>query len=225
MKLEWFKRPPIFRNRMLCMILGVTVQGLGLSFLRQLDFGTDPCSALTMGVVARTGLMFGTAQVLCHLVTFAFVLRFDTSKIGFGTIGNMVCLGYISDFFTWIEGKVLPAGFFEPLLTRSLLLVPSLIVFLIGCSAYISADLGASPYDALPFIIHRGLENKGKKPSFKAIRVAWDMGFCIGAWILIGYFGGGLGIVTFLVAFFMGPLIAWMRTKIEPFCTPKNITT
>jgi len=191
------------------MIVGVLLQGLGLSLLINLELGTDPCSCLTQGVTNYLPLSFGTCQLLCHLVTFAFVIRFDLSQIGFGTIGNMVCLGYISDFFRWIWSMVLPADFFEQKLICYVLLVPVLAVFCIGAATYMSAGLGSSPYDALPFII----SEHNKKISFKLIRMLWDIAFMVGGLIL----GGDVGIVTVAVAFFLGPIISWIQKKVEVF--------
>ena len=148
-----FARPPKFRNRMIMMLCGVTAQGMGLSLLRSINLGTDPCSCLTQGVTNFIPLSFGTCQLLCHLVTFLFVIRYDLSMIGFGTIGNMCFLGYISDFFRWLWSLLLPAGFFAVTANRYILLLPSLAIFLLGAAAYMCAGLGSSPYDALPFII------------------------------------------------------------------------
>lgn len=87
------------------------LQGFGLSLLIRLNLGTDPCSCLTQGVIRYVPISFGTAQLLCHLVTFLFVIRFDMSLIGFGTIGNMVFLGYIADFWGWVWNKAVPEDF------------------------------------------------------------------------------------------------------------------
>lgn len=206
MKLTCFARPPKFWTRLVMMIIGVTVQGFGLSLLIRLALGTDPCSCLTQGVINYVPISFGTAQLLCHLVTFILVLRFDMSYIGFGTIGNMVCLGYISDFFGWIWDTVLPQGFFAPMPVRWGLLVPVLIVFILGASTYMTAGLGSSPYDAMPFII----SHKCKKLSFKVIRMIWDIGFMAAGFVL----GGDVGIVTLGVAFFLGPVITFMQKKL-----------
>ena len=206
MKLTWFARPPKFWTRLVMMMIGVAVQGLGLSLLIRLALGTDPCSCLTQGVINYVPISFGTAQLLCHLVTFIFVLRFDMSYIGFGTIGNMVCLGYISDFFGWIWDTVLPQDFFAPTPVRWGLLVPVLIVFILGASTYMTAGLGSSPYDAMPFII----SHKCKKLSFKVIRMIWDISFMAAGFLL----GGDVGIVTLGVAFFLGPVITFMQKKL-----------
>ncbi len=206
MKMTCFARPPKFWTRLAMMITGVTVQGFGLSLLIRLALGTDPCSCLTQGVINYLPISFGTAQLLCHLVTFVFVLRFDMSYIGFGTIGNMVFLGYISDFFGWIWDSVLPQGVFASQPVRWGLLVPVLIVFILGASTYMTAGLGSSPYDAMPFII----SHKCKKIPFKAIRMIWDISFMAAGFAL----GGDVGIVTLGVAFFLGPVISFMQKKL-----------
>lgn len=207
--MKCFARPPKFRNRMIMMVCGVLAQGMGLSLLRAINLGTDPCSCLTQGVTNFVPLSFGTCQLLCHLVTFVFVIRYDLGMIGFGTVGNMFFLGYISDFFKWIWSLILPAGFFEVITNRYLLLIPSLAVFLLGAAAYMCAGLGSSPYDALPFIISGHV----KKLSFKAVRMIWDISFMAAGFIL----GGDVGIVTVLVAFFLGPIITWVQKKLEFF--------
>ncbi|MDE7321386.1 MAG: hypothetical protein K2N73_01410 [Lachnospiraceae bacterium] len=204
-----FARPPKFKNRMIMMLCGVLSQGMGLSLLRSVNLGTDPCSCLTQGVTNFVPLSFGTCQLLCHLVTFMFVIRFDVGMIGFGTVGNMCFLGYISDFFKWIWTLVLPAGFFEAAMNRYLLLIPSLAVFLLGAAAYMCAGLGSSPYDALPFIISGHV----KRISFKVVRMIWDISFMAAGFLL----GGDVGIVTVLVAFFLGPIITWVQKKLEVF--------
>ena len=127
--------------------------------------------------------------------------------IGFGTIGNMCFLGYISDFFRWIWSLLLPAGFFGVLVNRYMLLIPSLAIFLLGAAAYMCAGLGSSPYDALPFIISSHV----KKVSFKVVRMIWDISFMAAGFLL----GGDVGIVTILVAFFLGPIITWVQRKLE----------
>ena len=202
-----FVRPPKFKNRMIMMLCGIMAQGLGLSLLRAVNLGTDPCSCLTQGVTNFVPLSFGTCQLLCHLVTFVFVLRYDLSMIGFGTIGNMCFLGYISDFFQWFWSLLLPAGFFEVVLNRYILLLPSLAVFLLGAAAYMCAGLGSSPYDALPFIISGHV----RRFPFKIVRMLWDISFMAAGFVL----GGDVGIVTILVAFFLGPIITGVQKKLE----------
>ena len=209
MKIACFARPPKFWTRMVMMLIGVLVQGFGLSLLIQIDLGTDPWTCFVMGISNRIPLTYGTWQLICAAVLFVFVVIFDLGKIGFGTIGNMVCVGYIADFFGFIWSKVFPAGFFDSPLVCWLLLLPVLAVFISGASAYLCADLGGSPYDVLPFIISARLP----RVPFKVIRIAWDTAF-----LVLGFaIGGTVGIVTILIAFFLGPAISWFKARLAVF--------
>lgn len=209
MEKKCFARPPKFRNRLVMMLLGVIVQGFGLSLLIRLNLGTDPCTSLTQGVVNHVPISFGTAQLLCQLLLFLIVIRFDLGKIGFGTIGNMVFMGYIADFFGWMWDSVLPAGFFEGMPVRIGLLIPTLAVFISGAATYMAAGLGTSPYDGVPFIIADHVH----RLSFRGVRMLWDMGVMAAGLVL----GGDVGAVTVVAAFFIGPVIAWVGKKLERF--------
>lgn len=205
--LGWFSRPPKLKKRMLFMMAGVTMMGFGLALLRNINLGTDSCSCFAQGLTNYLPFSFGTCLVMFHIVTLCFVLKFGISMIGFGTLGNMLLLGYISDFFVWLFSAVLPEGFFDSTVIRYALLVPTLIVFMIGVATYVSSGLGASPFDALPFII----ADRVKKIPFKIVRILWDVFFMITGAIL----GGNLGIVTILSAFCLGPVIALVQKKLE----------
>lgn len=202
-----FARPPHFAKRLILMAFGVVIQGFGLSVLRAIQLGVDPCSCLTQGVARYLPWSFGTCQLLCHLVSFAFVIRYDRSYIGFGTVGNMCFLGYISDFFAWLLRHALPEGFLTVPALRYALLLPGLVAFLFGAAAYMCSGLGSSPYDALPFIISSHV----KRLSFKAVRMLWDISFMVVGFVL----GGTVGIVTVATAFFCGPIVQWVQRKLE----------
>ena len=211
-----FAVPDKFGTRMIMMILGIIVQAFGLSLLIRLELGTDPCTCLTLGVMKYIPIQVGTAQLICHLINFAIVLKFDWSMIGFGTIGNMVCLGYINQFFGYIWDTFLPADFFMSNAVRYGLLIPVLAVFILGAAAYMTAGLGTSPYDAVPFIIA-----DRKKLCFKAVRMIWDISYMTGGILLAAFskdgfiFGETVGIVTLVIAFGLGPVISWMQKKMS----------
>lgn len=209
-----FAHPEKFGIRFFLMLLGIIIQGLGLSFLIRINLGTDPCSVFTIGINHYIPISFGTCQVLCHLINFLIVVRFDRSRISFGTIGNMCCLGYVVDFFSWIWNGVFAEGFFDSLTIRYLFLVPALFVFIVGAALYMSADLGLSPYDGVPFIISEHCH----RFSFQVVRMSWDI-----AYMTVGFLlGGPVGIVTVGVAFFLGPVIGVMKQKIEKILEGKE---
>ena len=207
MKKKWFERPPHFKKRLMMMLVGVFFQGFGLSLLRQFDFGTDPCALFAAGMANYLPFSFGTCQLLENLVMMVFVLGLDASYVGFGTLGNMIVVGYTSDFFSWIWKIALPAGFLSQKTVEWILILPVLALFILAASVYMSAGLGSAPYDSLPFI----LSERQKKVSFRTLRMCWDIGFTVGGVLM----GAHLGLVTVIMAFFLGPVIGAVRAKIE----------
>lgn len=195
------------KKRILAVLMAVLFMGLSLSFLIRLNFGTDPCSAMNLGISRKLGLSFGTWQVLFNAVLFLFVISFDRSQIGWGTLANMLLVGYFADFFKWLFDLILPEAGFTSLGVRIAVLIPSLIVFIISVSIYMAVDLGSAPYDATVFI----LASKFKKIPFRVIRMCWDISACIIGFLM----GSTIGVVTVITAFLLGPVISWIKERIN----------
>lgn len=58
-----FRRPRMGR-RLLALAISLTAMGVCIAVFNTVGFGTDPCSTFTLGVSARTGVTFGTCQLL-----------------------------------------------------------------------------------------------------------------------------------------------------------------
>lgn len=191
---------PNFKKRLIVMNIGVFLMGFFLSFLIKVDLGTDPCTFMNWTVSERLGILFGTWQLILNAVLFIFVILFGRNQIGAGTIANMVFIGYIANFFKWLWEKIIPEHYFTDMPSRAVIFVLSLLCFIISVSFYINANMGVSPYDAMPQIIS---EKVIKKVPFAVIRIAYD--FLV---IVVGVALGGkpnIGIV--LMALFLGPVI------------------
>ena len=90
-----------------------------------------------------------------------------------------------------------------------LFFVPVLIIFIGGAAAYMTADLGMSPYDGLPFII----SEKNPKIPFKAIRIGWD-----GMYLIIGLLlGQPITIVSVCIVLFLGPVISFVQKRLAKY--------
>lgn len=195
------------KKRIFSVITAVIFMGLALSFLIRLNFGTDPCSAMNLGISRHLHLSFGTWQVIFNLILFVLVILFDRSQLGWGTLANMLLVGYSADFFKWLFDLILPDNAFASLGIRIVVLIPSLIIFILSAAVYMAVDLGSAPYDAIVFIIASKLE----KVPFRIIRILWDMTACIIGFLL----GSTIGVVTVVIAFLLGPVIAWVKEKIN----------
>ena len=100
---------PRMGRRLAALTLSLVVIGACVAVFKTVGFGTDPCSTFTLGVSAHTGVSFGTCQLLFNLLMFIPVFRYDVSRIGIGTIGNMVGIGYIADLCMELMRPLIPA--------------------------------------------------------------------------------------------------------------------
>ena len=200
---KWFKdylTQKDFKKRLIIMNIGVFFMGFFLSFLIKVNLGTDPCTFMNLTISRFLGISFGNWQLLLNSVLFIIVILFGRKFIGFGTIANMVFIGYIADFFCWLWEKTIPEHYFTDMPSRAVIFALALFLFIISVSFYINANMGVSPYDAMPQILS---ERVLKKVPFAVIRIAYD--FLV---IILGVLFGGIpniGIV--LMALFLGPII------------------
>lgn len=211
MKKYWTKE---MVKRVVLMLIGVFFMGVGVHFLNRTNLGPDPFSALNYGLSAKAGLSFGTFQLLFNAVLFLIVLCKDRKLFGLGTIGNMVIVGYSADFTGWVVDKL---GFFpsaEELTTGMKLgiMVPTLVLFLFAAALYMNCGLGTSPYDALPLLLHKGMEKAAKKEiPYKFVRMLYDGIATVAAWLV----GGTVGIVTVLMVFTLGPCVDFVSGLVK----------
>lgn len=197
---------PRMKRRLAVLTASLIVMGICVAVFKTVGFGTDPCSTFTLGVSARTGISFGTCQLAFNLLMFLPVIRFDLSRIGIGTIANMVGVGYVADFCMWIIGmRTPPAGF--SMTARILMFAVSMAAFLVAASFYMVADLGVAPYDAIPQLIaaHTG------RLSAQAIRMLWDVSILSLGFLL----GSTVGLTTLITGFCLGPAISFVSDRIK----------
>lgn len=169
---------PQFKKRLVTMLLGIFFMGFFLSFLQLCGWGTDPFSFQNYNIAYRLHWTFGTFQLILNLVMLVVMFILDCKLIGFGTIANMVFIGYIADFFRdFAIPRVLPKVVeitqpgTECLWGKIAIFAVTLLCFIIAASVYMNADLGLSPYDGLSFI----LSHKLKKVPFTVTRIVYDM--------------------------------------------------
>jgi len=195
------KKP--FAKRMILMLIGVLIMGICVAVLNMTNLGVDPFAAVSYGLSDITGISFGTIELIFNGILLIIVLLFDFSRLGFGTIGNMVLVGYTADFTTYIMGRMGIAQIDNRIINVVVMLI-ALTVFIFAVALYINAGLGASAYDALPYIIHDGICKKtSKNVRFKFVRIAFDAFFTIVAFLI----RGAAGVITVLMVVALGPVI------------------
>lgn len=190
--------------RLIIMLFAVIMMGFSLSLLVMTKFGTDPCSSMNYGISRLLHLSFGNYQVIFNLVLLVLMILFYRSVIGFGTLGNMILVGYSTDFFTYVWHHFCHIPTSLSFQTRVILLFPALAVFVIAAACYMNSGHGMAPYDAIPFILDEIIMKKnGGKSHFKIIRYTQDF-ICT----VIGFLTGGeCGAITVLMVLTLAPAV------------------
>ena len=182
------------------MLVGVLLIGISISFLRIASLGTDPYSTFNLGLGFLLGIQFGTVSLIMNILLLLFIWFFARKNLGWGTLFNMVFVGYISDIFASIFTKTF--GNIENFWIRFLFTFIGIIVLSIGAALYMAPQLGVSPYDALPLIL---IEKISPNMSFRLSRVLLDILFTS-----MGLFlGATVGISTIITSLFMGPIMQY----------------
>lgn len=200
-----FTRPRTGR-RLVVLTISLIVIGICVAVFKTVGFGTDPCSTFTLGVSSRTGISFGTCQLVFNLLMFLPVIRYDLSRIGVGTVANMVGVGYVADFCMWIIRLYTPSEGFS-MTARILMFAVSMAAFLIAAAFYMVVDLGVAPYDAIPQLISAHTS----RLSARAIRMLWNISILSLGFLL----GSTVGLTTLITGFCLGPAIAFVSGHVK----------
>lgn len=200
-----FTRPRMGR-RLAVLTVSLIVIGVCVAVFKTVGFGTDPCSTFTLGVSARTGISFGTCQLAFNLLMFLPVIRLDLSRIGVGTVANMVGVGYMADFTMWLMSPHIPPEGLS-MTVRIVLFAVSMAAFLIAAAFYMVVDLGVAPYDAIPQLIAA----RTNRLSARAIRMLWDISILSLGFLL----GSTVGLTTLITGFCLGPAIAFVSDHVK----------
>ena len=128
--------------------------------------------------------------------------------IGFGTLANMILIGYIVDFCRWVWKNI---GFTQILnegnfALRVGIFALTLFCFVVVAAVYINAQMGVAPYDAIPNILSGWVP----KMPFALLRIIFDMSAVV-IGVIAGKLSGGIQgsiIGSILMSLLLGPIIS-----------------
>ena len=202
-------------KRVLMMIFGNVVLGIGAGMLRAADYGVDPYQCFVLGVDKLLSLGYGTTFVIVNALFIVLMFFFARKMLNLGTLVNMFLLGYIIEFSHEALFVLVPS---PTVIVRILYFVASILLITLASAFIYTADLGVSTYD---WIALRSAEVQ-KKVSFKWCRVATDL-VCVVVGLIFAVIPG---IGTIITAFCLGPLVSFFRTTLsEPFLKGRAETT
>ena len=187
-------------RRIVGMVVGIVIIGLGIALFKQSHLGNDSISALNMRLAELLGISLGRMNIITNIVLFALELWLGRQYIGLGTFVNGLGIGYlVTAFYEPLAAFFGPAASLPVQLLWVALAVP---VTALGASLYQTADLGIAPYDYLSL----GLRDYTPVPYF-GCRVFTDALCALLCWLL----GGLVGIGTLICAFCLGPFIQFFN--------------
>ena len=198
-------------KRIVISFFSIIIMGFGISLFSVSGFGVDPFTSMNMNVASTLNLSFGTYQMIVNGIILLYVILVaHRGLVGIGTVFNMIGCGYTCEFFQNIFQPFVQQN--NTLALRIPLLVIGLVTLCFACSLFFTANVGVGPYDAIGFMLSRGI-----KLSHKWIRVITDVtviliGLAISGGLAAVFSGNianirNIGIGTIITAFCMGPLV------------------
>ena len=187
-------------RRIIGMLVGIVIIGLGIALFKQSHLGNDSISALNMRLAELLGISLGRMNIITNILLFALEVWLGRQYIGLGTFVNGLGIGYlVTAFYEPIAAFFGPAASLPVQLLWVALAVP---VTALGASLYQTADLGVAPYDAW------SLEIRDHTPfPYFGCRIFTDALCALICWLL----GGLIGLGTLVCAFCLGPFIQFFN--------------
>lgn len=191
-------------RRVIGMILGNLILGLGTAIFKHSLTGTDSFTALNLIISERIGWQFAVWQMTLNIIYLIIEFIFGRKYIGWGTLVNGLLLAYFVTFFY----NIIQSNFNEPSSfgVQMVWMVIGLVVTGYGCALYQASDAGLAPFDFLPI----GLSQATHLPFFTC-RIFLDGLNALLAFLL----GGVVGLGTLLCAFLLGPMISFFNRNIN----------
>lgn len=176
-------------GRLLLLVTGCVVLGIGVGLLLTADLGSDGYSTLVNGISRSTGLSF----LICNAaVSLAFLALAAVRGLlpDVGTVVQIAVVGFTVSLV--LDVLEIP----DPLAARSAYLVVAFPVLAAGIAAYLGSNLGAGPAE--------GAALAWDPP----VPFRWSYSFVQGGGAVVGWLlGAAIGPGTLAVVFLLGPAV------------------
>jgi len=184
------------RRRMLQLVAGLIVFGVGIALMLRSGLGLPPWDVLHQGLAEQFGLTVGAWSIIVSFVVLLAWLPLR-ERYGIGTILNALIIGVVIDVGVWLVPE--PSG----VAVEVLMMTGGIVLIGIASGMYIGANLGPGPRDGLMTAIAR------RGPSIRVTR--WGMEIAV---LLTGIaMGGTFGVGTVAFALLIGPLVQFFLRR------------
>lgn len=191
-------RGPRLSLRMVNLVVGLILFGLGIGFMLQSGLGVPPWDVLHQGLANRFGLTVGIWSIVVSGIVLVGWLPLK-EPYGVGTLLNAVIIGLT------IDGSALVLPHADTMLEQIGMLAFGILLIGFGSGLYIGANLGPGPRDGLM----TGVARLG--PSIRLTRTIIEVAALTIGWML----GGTFGIGTVAFAVFIGPIVQFFLPRLQ----------
>lgn len=186
-------------------LIGNIIMAIGGATCRISHLGIDPFTSMTTGLSSICNISLGVFQGGFNIILFLILILLNKKNVKYLNVGafiNMFLMGFFIQFFNngycYIFNAKTPENILFPFWVEIIILIIGIILITIGCSLYITSDLGTGCYDALSIYMAEEIPF-----SYAICRIMTD---CI--CVITGFISGGpVGIATIFFMFGTGPLI------------------
>lgn len=184
------------RRRLIQLIVGLVLFGIGIALMLQSGLGLPPWDVLHQGLTEEFGLTVGIWSIIISFVVLLAWIPFR-ERYGIGTLLNAVIIGVVID----VAALIVPAP--ESLFWDIVMMIGGLLAIGLASGMYIGANLGPGPRDGLMTAIAR----RGR-----SIRVTrWGIEIVV---LITGVLlGGTFGVGTIAFALLIGPLVQYFLPR------------
>jgi len=183
---------PYASQRILVLVFGLMIFGIGEAFLVITSLGNSPWVVLSEGISLNSSLNIGESTFLVSVLVLLLWIPLR-QKPGFGTLANIVVIA------ASIELGLLIIPSIENIFAKYFYVVFGIALVGIGSALYITCGLGTGPRDGLMTGLHYKTGVRVGRVRLGIEMVALSVGASL---------GGSLGIGTALFALLIGQSVA-----------------
>jgi uncharacterized membrane protein YczE len=184
------------RRRVVQLVAGLVLFGLGIGLMLQSGLGVPPWDVLHQGLAEQFGLTVGAWSIIVSFLVLLAWLPFS-ERYGLGTLLNALIIGVIIDLAVYIFPEP------ESVWLDAVMLCAGILTIAVASGMYIGANLGPGPRDGLMTAISRR--------GYSVRRTRWAIEIVV---LIAGVFlGGTFGVGTIAFALFIGPLVQFFLPR------------
>ena len=189
-------------KKILGMLIGTILLGMGITLNRLSLLGNDTLSAFVFSLVEMTNLSYTLIYILFNMILFIPMIIFMKNKIYFGTIVNVILTGIIVDLLMMfcVNLNITIESMFLKIIIGTL----GVLFSTFGLALYLQADFGIVPFDASVILF-----SKKVKLNYGISRIIVDIILLTSAFVISNIIlkNHAVGLFTIISCFVYGPLI------------------